>query len=50
MSWAIVEAVSQAPAAREFSLFWGVLVPAGILLCSVVFTWMLYRHFSKTEQ
>lgn len=33
---------------REFSFFWGVAVPGLILACSVVFTWLLYRHFSKS--
>jgi hypothetical protein len=34
-------------AQKEFSLLWGVAVPGLILACSVVFTWLLYRHFSK---
>ena len=35
---------------RAFSLLWGVVVPGVILACSVVFTWMLYRHFSKRDR
>jgi hypothetical protein len=32
---------------RELSLLWGVVVPGLILACSVLLTWLLYRHFSK---
>ena len=43
-------ALEAAAGAREFSLLWGVLVPGLILLASVVFTFLLYRHFSKTHR
>lgn len=33
---------------REFSLFWSLIVPAGILSVSTVLTFWLYRHFSKS--
>ena len=43
-------ASAAAGAAAEFSVFWGVVVPGSILLVSVVLTWLLYRHFSKSER
>ena len=39
---------AEAVAERPFDLVWGVVVPGLILACSVVFTWLLYRHFSKS--
>lgn len=36
--------------AREFSLLWSVIVPGGILLFSVVATWLLYRHFAGKSE
>ena len=38
---------AQAVGERPFDFVWGVMVPGLILACSVVFTWLLYRHFSK---
>ena len=43
-------ASAAAGAAAEFSLLWGGIVPGAILLVSVVVTWLLYRHFSKSER
>ena len=39
---------AEAVGERPFSFVWGVVVPGLILACSVVFTWMLYKHFSKS--
>jgi hypothetical protein len=33
--------------AGGFSLLWSLIVPGLILACSVVLTWLLYRHFKK---
>ena len=29
--------------------FWTIVVPAALLVVSIVATWMLYRSFSRTE-
>lgn len=43
MTW-----ITASVADKGFSLFWSILVPGVILLASIVFTLLLYRHFSKT--
>jgi ABC-type sulfate transport system permease component len=40
---------SQPASAGEFSLLWSLIVPGLILLCSVILTWLLYRHFKKSS-
>jgi TRAP-type C4-dicarboxylate transport system permease large subunit len=42
----IISAVAEGTG--EFSWFWGAFVPGAILLISIVLTWWLYRHFSKS--
>jgi hypothetical protein len=32
---------------REYSLFWSILMPGGILFLSTFLTYLLYRHFSR---
>jgi hypothetical protein len=40
---------SQPASEGEFSLLWSLIVPGLILLCSVILTWLLYRHFKKSS-
>jgi hypothetical protein len=34
---------------KEFSLFWGVLVPGLVLVCSFLVTLLLFRVFSRSS-
>ena len=45
----LITASAAEGANQGFSWLWSVIVPGSILLASIVLTFLLFRHFSKTE-